>query len=227
MDHSEVSFRMGHEQATSNVIRVSSTNHQMRSSACRSAPTVTIGRHLPAPASGGDSVLNLGEDNGNVKSVLHNTSARSLSQYPYSIPGWIALRKPIPQAENLVITRRLEAQATLDINFEQILRQRCAVWSGIKIPATRSVRNYADTTGKSLLAFHINLYGATTKRCYENVCANCEKRERKKKKKKGIPSLIDFKAESDMIAPKDGKIRVEFVFCCYPNHHRLGDGEYL
>ena len=140
------------------------------------------------------------------------------------MPGWIALTKPLPQAEDRVITLRRETHVTLDISFEQISKQLSEVCSGIKIPATGSVKNYADTTGKFLLEFRINLYGATTKQHYKNVCANCEKREGKKK---GILSPIDFKTESDMIAPKDGKIRIDFVFCCYPKDHRLGDGEYL
>jgi len=179
---------------------------------------------LPPPAPSGDEVLNPGEDNGDVDSVLHSTSVQPFSQSPSSVPSWIVVVKPLPPADSRVITLRRETHVTLEINFEQILRQQCGVWSGIKIPATGSVKNYADTTGKSLLAFRINLYGAMTVRRYENVCANCEKREGKKK---GIPSLIDFKAESDMIEAKDGKIRVEFVFCCYPKHHRLGDSGYL
>jgi len=169
-------------------------------------------------------VLNLGEDYGDLESVLHSTFVQSFTQSPSSILGWIAVTKPRPPADGRVITLRRETNVTLEINFEQILRQQCGVWSGIKIPATGSVKNYADTTGESLLAFRINLYGAMTMQRYENVCENCEKREGKKK---GIPSLIDFKAESDMIEPKDGKIRVVFVFCCYPKHHRLGDSGYL
>ena len=140
------------------------------------------------------------------------------------MPGWIALTKPLPQAEDLVITLRRETHVTLDLNFGQISTQLSEVCSGIKILATGSVKNYADTTGKFLLEFHINLYGATTKQRYKNVCANCEKRDGKKK---GILSPIDFKTKSDMIAPKDGKIRIDFVFCCYPKDHRLGDCEYL
>jgi len=89
------------------------------------------------------------------------------------------------------------------------------------------VKNCADTAGKTLLEFRIRLYGATTKRLYEHVCTSCQKR---KGMRRGIPSLIDFKTDSDMIEPKDpkdGSMRVEFVFCCYPKHHRLGDVEYL
>ena len=140
------------------------------------------------------------------------------------MPGWVALMKPLPQVEDRVITLRRDTHVTLDLNFEQILMQLSEVSSGIKIPATRSVKDYADTTGKSLLEFRINLYGATTNLHYKNLCTNCEKREGKKK---GILSPIDFKTESDVITPKDGKIRIVFVFCCYPKDHRLGDGEYL
>ena len=140
------------------------------------------------------------------------------------MPSWITLTKPLPQADDRVITLRRDTHVTLNLNFEQISMQLSEVCNGIKVPATGSVKNYADTTGKFLLEFRINLYGATTMRRYESVCANCEKREGKKK---GILSPIDFKTESDMIAPKDGKIRIDFFFCCYPRDHRLGDGEYL
>ena len=97
--------------------------------------------------------------------------------------------------------------------------ERC---NGIKIPATVSLKNFADTIGK--LEFRIRLHGTTTKKLYEFVCENCQRREGKRR---GTPSLIDFKAEYDVIEPKDGKIRVEFSFCCYPKCHRLGDAEYL
>jgi len=73
-----------------------------------------------------------------------------------------------------------------------------------------TLKNYVDTTRKSLLEFRINLYGAAAKG-----------------KKKGIPNLIDFKTETDMVTPKDGEIRLDFVFCCYPKDHGLGDDEYL
>jgi len=141
-----------------------------------------------------------------------------------SMPDWIGLVKPLPQAgENVVMLRR-DTHVAFDIIPEYLPLQPPPGCGGIKIPATASVKNYADTTGKILLVFCIRLYGATTKRRYETVCASCEKREGKKK---GTPSLIDFKAESDMVEPKAGKIRVEFVFCCYPKDHQSGDRDYL
>ena len=137
---------------------------------------------------------------------------------------WVTLIKPLPQANESVITLRRETHVTLDINFDQIMMKSSVMYSGIKIPATASVGNDIDPTGRTLLEFRIHLYGATTQRRYESVCASCKKQY---EKKKGIPSLIDFKTEGNIISPKDGKIRIEFVFCCYPKDHQEGDGEYL
>jgi hypothetical protein len=140
------------------------------------------------------------------------------------MPDWIALIRPLPQAKQNIITLRRETSVVFEITFEHLPSQPPAECSGIKIPATGSVKNYADTTGKSLLECCIRLYGATTKRSYETVCTSCEKREGKKK---GTPSLIDFKAESEIIELKHGKLCIEFVFGCYPKDHRLGDSGYL
>ena len=81
-----------------------------------------------------------------------------------------------------------------------------------------------DTTGKTLLWISILVYGATTGKGYETICENCEKRE---KKTNVAPSLIDFHSQYDVIEPKDGKIRIDFSFCCYPKCQKLGDTEYV
>ena len=139
------------------------------------------------------------------------------------MPDWIALMKPLPQAGESVITIRRETHVVLDISFDRLPREPPVRCRGLKIPATGGVRNYAEQTGDTL-EFRIRVYGATTRRLYTAVCASCEKREGKKK---GIPGLVDFHAECDIIEPKNGKIRVEFKFCCYPKDHRLGDSDYL
>jgi hypothetical protein len=141
-----------------------------------------------------------------------------------SMPDWITLIKPVPLAGESVITMRRETHVALIINFEQLPIQPPPGCHGIKIPPTSSVKNYADTTGKVLLELRIRLYGVTTKRYYETVCERCERRQGKKK---GIPSLIDFHAESEIIELKGEKIPVEFTFCCYSKDHQLGDKEYL
>ena len=141
-----------------------------------------------------------------------------------SLPQWIVLIKPLPWSGGNVIKLRRESHVALDIIPDRLPGLLPAGFGGIKIPATSSVVNPSETANKIHLEFRIHLYGATTKRRYEKVCPSCEKREGKKK---GIPSLIDFHAERDIIEPKGGKIRIEFTFCCYPKDHRLGDTDYL
>jgi hypothetical protein len=68
-----------------------------------------------------------------------------------------------------------------------------------------------------LSGISIRVYGATTKRLYEIICANCEG------KKKATSSLIDFMVEYDMIEPNNGKMHIKFGFFCYPKDHHLGD----
>jgi len=138
------------------------------------------------------------------------------------MPDWIALVMPSPQADGNVITLRRDTHVALDIILERLPRQPHGGCNGIKIPATASVRNYAETAGKALLEFRIHVSGATSNRRYETVCAGCEKRERKKG---GTPSLIDFTAAQDIIEQQDGKVRAEFIFCCYPKCHQ--DSGYL
>ena len=140
------------------------------------------------------------------------------------MPDWITLRKPLLPPGESVIQLRRETRVALDIDFEQLPVRPAPGYNGIKIPVTGSVKNYADTTGKTLLEFRIRLYGANTKQYYETVCPKCERREGKKK---GAPGLIDFHAEREIIEPKGGKIPIKFTFCCYPKDHQLGDTEYL
>src|SRR5258706_5984707 len=140
------------------------------------------------------------------------------------MPSWVVLIKTLPLAGGNVINLRRDSNFALEIILAHLPMGSLEECNGIKVPATASVKNFADTTGKTCLEFRIRLYGATTKELYELVCKNCQERMGKRR---GTPSLIDFKAEYDMIEPKNGKIRVEFSFCCYPKCHRQGDTEYL
>ena len=141
-----------------------------------------------------------------------------------SLPNWINLIKPFPQPGENVIKLRRETHVGISIISEFLPGPLPAGFSGIKIPATGSVKFSADATGKTLLELSIRLYGATTKQRYETICQSCEKRVGKRR---GAPTLIDFHAESDIIEPKNGKFHIEFSFCCYPKDRLLGDSEYL
>ena len=140
------------------------------------------------------------------------------------MPNWVALTKTLSVRAGDVITLRRDSHFALELILAHLPMGSLEVCDGIKIPATTSVKNLADTTGKTLLEFRIRLHGANTKTLYEFICETCQKREGKRR---GTPSLVDFKAEYDIIEPKDGIIRVEFSFCCYPRCRKLGDTEYL
>jgi ankyrin repeat protein len=168
--------------------------------------------------------LPLGQDEGNVGCVPTPTSIQYLSQQSCSMPDWIAFIKPLPPAGETVIKLRRETRIALDIITGRLPMESPTRCSGIKILPTGSVKNCAETAGTKLVEFGIRVYGGTTKQRYETVCARCENREGKKK---GTPSLIDFHAECDVIEPIDGKVRVEFTFCCDPKDHGLGDNDYL
>jgi hypothetical protein len=140
------------------------------------------------------------------------------------MPNWIALLRPLPRdGENVIILRR-ETHVVLDISLDQIPTPSPLVCSGVKLPSTASVKNFGDATGETLLLLHIHVYGATTKRRYETPCENCARRDGRRK---GTPAMVDFHAEYNIIDRKDGKIRVDFNFCCYPKCHKLGDKEFL
>jgi hypothetical protein len=199
-------------------------NHPGNEQIHRSAPDIDhqdIPKQTITPA---PNELNMDQDKENFGCVLPSTFVRSFSQWRSSLPDWITFITPPLRAGENVITLSRDDYLVLDIILEHLPRKPPAGCSGIKVPATASVENCADTTGKTLFDFRIHLYGATTQRFYESVCASCQKREEKWKE---TPDLIDYKTESDMIESRDGKIRVEFVICCYPKDHRLGDTEYL
>jgi hypothetical protein len=95
-----------------------------------------------------------------------------------SVPNWITLIKPRPQDGEKVITLRRDNHLALDIILEHLPGNSLEGCNGIKVPATASVRNCANTTGKNLLECRIYLYGATTKRQYTHVCAKDARSER-------------------------------------------------
>jgi len=184
---------------------------QMEDSAPANASLAMSGLTIPAHA---PHEPNLGQDVGNVRCALPSASVHSFPKPRPSIPDWIVFIKPILQASERIITLRRETHIALDIIFERLPRQTPAGFSGVKIPATGSVKNHADVIGGTLLEFSVRVYGAATGQLYTTVCPSCEKREGKRR---GTPSLIDFHAPQDVINPKDGKIRIDFNFCCYSN----------
>lgn len=143
-----------------------------------------------------------------------------------SLPGWLS---PVqPQPEGHVIAVRRECKVTIEINLMDLPAlpgHRLVTWKGLVVPSTAGVRTEEYGGERDVLHLSVRVFGADTKREYDAVCMACNKREGKKK---GIPSLIDFHAVSDVIkAPEDGLVRVKFQFSCYPKHQNPNESAYL
>ena len=93
------------------------------------------------------------------------------------------------------------------------------------IPSTASVKREEYDDEGDVVHLSVRVFGADTQSEHQSVCNKCSKREGKKK---GVPSLVDFHAASNVIkASDDGLVQVKFKFCCYPNHQNLNDSSYL
>ncbi|SRR5258706_3302435 len=143
-----------------------------------------------------------------------------------SLPGWFSRVQPEPKDQ--VVTVRRECLVILEINLRGLPAlpgQEVTAWKGLVIPSTAGVRaeDYADERG--VLHLSLRVFGADTNNEYDAVCVACNKREGKRK---GVPSLVDFHAVSDIIgASDDGLVRVKFKFSCYPKHQNMKESAFL
>ena len=93
------------------------------------------------------------------------------------------------------------------------------------VPSTADVGFEGYYDEGDVVHLSVRVFGADTKNEYKYACSNCSKEEMRKK---GQPNLIDFWAASNIIkASKDGLVKVNFKFCCYPNHQNPNDSTYL
>lgn len=98
-------------------------------------------------------------------------------------------------------------------------------WNGLVIPSTAGVRAEEYAGERGILHLSLRVFGADTNNEYNAVCIACSTREGKKK---GMPSLVDFHAVSDVIrASDDGLVRVKFKFSCYPKHQNMKERAFL
>jgi hypothetical protein len=123
---------------------------------------------------------------------------------------------------------RRECQVVLEIDLRSLptlLSQQVMVWKGVVIPLTAGVKTEDDDSERDFLHLSVRVFGAGTKKEYNAVCMGCSKREGKKK---GMPSLVDFHADSNVIkAPESGLVRIKFKFTCYPKHQHPNESAYL
>ena len=143
-----------------------------------------------------------------------------------SLPGWLSCVQPQPEGQGVTVRR--ECKVTFEINLRGLPAlpgRQLVTWQGLVIPSTAGVRTEDYGGERDFLHLSVRVFGADTKTEYNTVCKTCNKREGKKK---GIPSLVDFHAVSDVIkAPEDGLVRVKFQFSCYPKHQNPNESAYL
>ena len=92
-------------------------------------------------------------------------------------------------------------------------------YNAVQVPRTPSVRCIVDpgssTFNQNLLRIDIRVLGAKTRTEIKALCSRCQKREGNRT----TPSLINFHSKRDILDARNGKVRIDFTFSCYPRDH--------
>ena len=97
--------------------------------------------------------------------------------------------------------------------------------TSLVVPPTANVKTNKYRGEGNEVHLSVRVFGAKTKSEYKSICNKCSKR---KGKKKGKRSLVEFYAASDVIkASDDGIVQVKFKFSCYPNHQSPNESAYM
>ncbi len=102
----------------------------------------------------------------------------------------------------------------------QSLSSGSATYDGLKIPSTPSVTRKGSEAGKKLLFLQIRVFGATTKALYETLCHKCKDRAGDK------DAFPDYRARSNILPQKNGRVPVAFTLACCSKHREPQDSEY-
>ena len=95
------------------------------------------------------------------------------------------------------------------------LSRGLAVYDGLKIPNTASVRNQASEAGKKLLCLQIHVLGATTKASYDSLCHECKEGEGNR------DACPDIRARSNvLVSQKNNRVLVAFTLTHYSKHRK-------
>ena len=131
----------------------------------------------------------------------------------------IELVSPRPADGETTVQVRRDTLVILCFNM-QSLSSGSATYDGLKIPSTPSVTRRGSEAGKKLLFLQIRVLGATTKASYETLCHNCKDRAGDK------DAFPDYRARSNILIPKNGRVPVAFTLACCSKHREPQDSEY-
>jgi hypothetical protein len=127
---------------------------------------------------------------------------------------------PEPLDEKPIVHRR-DVQVKLEISVELLGADSLEYCIGLL--KTKSVKRHGSRNGRTVLNLRLEVRGATTGRDLMTACHTCSIRE---SSTSADLSIIDFRANEDLINVKGGKAHVAFRFLCLPGHHRTMDEEF-
>ena len=106
-----------------------------------------------------------------------------------------------------VVQQRRDVAAWLTLD---VPTHNTKLWSYVRISRTPSVKIHKeDPAGAKVLYIDVVVSGATKHTEYTEACRNCKER-------RGAGPMIDFRSKYDIIEVTNGRVRLHFVFCCYP-----------
>lgn len=109
-----------------------------------------------------------------------------------------------------VVQQRREVAAWLTLDISPVPTHNAKLWSYVRISRTPSVNIHReDPAGAKVLYIDVVVSGGTKHTEYTEACRNCKER-------RGAGPMIDFRGKSDIIKVTNGRVRLHFVFCCYP-----------
>lgn len=119
----------------------------------------------------------------------------------------IRVTDPSSQA-NGILSARIDTRIKLHISFHP-----GSSIQFLKLPKTPSVHSDYDTPEQSL-KFSLELRGSDGGAIIRYVCSKCKER-----KDQATRDIVDFRAQSTIVAIENGTVNIEFFIKCYAQHH--------
>ena len=126
----------------------------------------------------------------------------------------ILVTKPSSQANEKLLAR-IDTRIKLHISFYP-----GSSIQFLKLPKTTSVHSDDPAQGQSL-KFSLELRGSAGGAIIQYVCSKCKER-----KDQATWDIVDFKAQSTIIAIENGAVTIEFSIKCYARHHGLDHNDF-
>ena len=109
-----------------------------------------------------------------------------------------------------VVQQRREVATWLTLDLSSVPTHNAKPWSAVRISRTPSVHAHRESPqGVNVLGVDIVVSGAETHKEYTEACDSCKER-------RGAGPMIDHRSKTNLVKVTKGRVRLRFVFCCYP-----------